>query len=78
MAVGDIRRDHATTVGVLGVFILLCGIGDFITGIIWIARFHIPGGAGLWSGIPVSLFQFIPLLFYEYKSYISFSVLSKG
>ena len=54
MAEGDVREDDAITVGVLGVLILLCGIGNFCAGIVWVAEFHITGGTGIWSGIPVS------------------------
>ena len=54
MAEGDVKKDHAMAAGVLGVLILLCGLGDFIAGIVWVAKFHITGGTGIWSGIPVS------------------------
>ena len=55
MAEGDVKKDHAMAAGVLGVLILLCGLGDFIAGIVWVAKFHITGGTGIWSGIPVSI-----------------------
>ncbi|XP_020894697.1 uncharacterized protein LOC110233719 [Exaiptasia diaphana] len=43
--------------GICGIFILLCGIGNTIGGIVWVGKFAPLGfwtdGSGLWSGIPL-------------------------